>query len=187
MSARLSETFFEAVRRARQEKRITQAALAAMVGCTQSAISMFESGRPDALSKETLALIGEVLGLEMESVAIATGARRGVKTWKYCPIGECPSNVPYTVRGRLCFKPTMVRADAGEVTRCRFCGEILEAACPNPECGVEVSDAAFCPQCGTAYVPTIEVDVDGVEEWAEKQRSKIKEIRGLSESVGSRM
>ena len=48
----------EFFRRIRREKGITQTELARLAGCTQSAVSMFESGRHDAVNDTARRQIG---------------------------------------------------------------------------------------------------------------------------------
>ena len=56
------EALHKILRRARIDAGLTQAALAAQVGCTQSAISMMEAGRQEVLSKESLVKLAKIVG-----------------------------------------------------------------------------------------------------------------------------
>lgn len=174
-------TIFDTVRDARCAKDMTQSRLAELAGCRQSAISMFEGGRMDALSQKTLAVIAGQLGLDPKSLSVLD--QRGVSArslrLKYCPVAECPSNIPYTVRGKVRFVPVMVEAPASEPTHCSFCGDVLEDACPNAECRAELDAGAFCSRCGTAYV-TPAVEREDPDSWSAGARATILEVRGMS-------
>ena len=114
--------FFGQVRRRRRSEGLTQSELAGEVGCTQSAVSMFESGRLDALSAETQHRIAKRLGLEPPAERAGGSGSDAVKraqtVCKYCPVDDCPSNVPYAVRGALHFKPSLMEAVADTPTYC---------------------------------------------------------------------
>lgn len=177
-----TKTISELVRDARCEKAMTQSRLAEAVGCRQSAISMFEGGRVDALSQKTLAAIAEQLGLDLKVVSAmderAVTARSLVL--KFCPIDACPSNIPFTVRGKLHYSPTMVEAIAAEHTRCSVCGDVLEDRCPNAECRAEINEGAFCQHCGAAYVQVTSEGREDAEQWAASERARISEVRAMS-------
>ena len=178
----------EMLREARRRKGMTQAALADQVKCKQSAISMFEAGRPGALAREFVLKIARALDVD-----IKTDSEHGedpglpVETkLKYCPVGDCLSNIPYVAGGRLCFRPTLTESPVGIVARCRSCGEILEDQCPNEECRVDVVEGSFCPKCGVPYVfAALREQVDPVE-WADEQRRRIGEVRAMSVTIRSR-
>lgn len=172
----------EVVRSARRAKSLTQAALASAVGCTQSAISMFEGGRADALSAEFVQKIAGILGIEAKSLAINQKAvgLSGSAVLKFCPADECPANIPYVVQGRLIFKPAMVEEDVGFAGRCRYCGEPLQACCSNAGCGAAVNEGSFCASCGTAYILSSVGSRGEPQAWADAQRGRIREVRDLS-------
>jgi hypothetical protein len=143
---------------------------------------MFEAGRSDALSADKQRRIAEVLGIDVRTLPRVRPrpTSRGPLVLKFCPADDCPSNVPYVVKGRLCVMPSMVEAPEDEVTRCGYCGEVLEHRCPNPECEAVPGEGAFCTSCGTAYV-SIARD-RGVPEsaWAEEQRVRIRDVRAMA-------
>ena len=95
------------LRDARRGKRLSQAALAREAGCTQSAISMMELGRSDAVARETLLKIAAILDVPLDQAAVAAGGaaapRRAVAPRLCCPQAECPSNVPFAVGESLSF------------------------------------------------------------------------------------
>jgi transcriptional regulator with XRE-family HTH domain len=176
----------EMLKTARRAKGLTQSGLASAVGCKQSAISMFEAGRSDALSSQAVVRIAEVLGIDITPLLASSRSQiQGPaerRILKYCPMDECPSNVPYAIQGRLIFKPSMVEEPADAVSRCRYCGEIMEERCPSAQCGAELSESSSCPKCGALYVSAIERDRGPLEAWADAQRIRIKEIRELSQT-----
>ena len=179
-------TVAEVVRRRRRALSLTQAELAQQAGCRQSAISMFEAGRSAALARQTVERIAEILEIDLADVERDTGQEGAARelTLKYCRVEGCPSNIPYTVADSLCLKPAMVRAPRDEKTRCTMCGELMCMGCPNAECGVDVVEGSFCPECGTAYVPVAAVESGWqVTKWADEQREKIREIREMSRTV----
>lgn len=171
-------------RKRRQERGLTQSELAREANCSQSAVSMFEAGRSHALSQERLVALAQILELDTEAV-VAQFSEPGAAAslvLKYCSTDECPSNIPYVVRGQLCFRPTMVKADAAEQSRCRECGDILESRCPNPACGLPAEEGSYCGTCGTAYVPVTRASTRSDDQWADEQRSRIHDIRELSKA-----
>lgn len=146
------------IKEARQKRHLSQSALARKVGCKQSALSMFEGGRMTALNAQVIGKLCAELGLlppqagELESTGeVAVGGRVRV----FCPNGECPGNLPVRMGGRVVMVPRAHLAEEGE-HHCRWCGEVLERACP--ECGAPVNEGAFCVHCGTAYVAVERVD-----------------------------
>lgn len=152
---------------ARKAKGYNQSALARMVGCKQSAVSMFEAGMATKLSDETVKKIADILGIclderpdasqdespsqvEMSSAAAVHG---------YCPNCECPSNVPFVVCGHLFYRPMLRVSSPTGGTHCAQCGELLEIRCPT--CGAPLNDGACCASCGSAYVtPTVPEETD---------------------------
>ena len=174
------------IRNARRSKGLTQSELARLVGCRQSAISMFEGGHADALAKKTIMAIGEKLSISPELlVAEETIEGTRVLTLKYCPVDACPSNIPYVVRDEVFFKPSMSVGPSGESTRCGLCGELLEETCPNAECDAALAEGSFCRECGTPYVARSGGRITNAEVWAERIRSRISELQQLSKTRNS--
>lgn len=138
---------------ARRAQGVTQSALAKQVGCKQSAISMMERGRSNALAWSTLQAIGQALEVGVEAFASETEADANVPPpgRGYCPTFDCPANTPYIVNGTLYAMPRP-HAVAGGGDHCRYCGELQETQCPG--CGTNVGEGACCCACGTPYVPT---------------------------------
>ncbi len=173
-------------RRKRRSMSMTQAELASRVGCKQSAVSMFEAGRMSALAHATIERIADILEVCLADFPVVSSEDKSPRvSLKYCPVDGCPSNVPYAVGDELHFAPAMVRAPCEQKTRCSACGEIMQSACPNNECGVGVVEGACCPVCGMDYV-TVTFVVAGwqAESWADEQRARIREVREMSRSLG---
>lgn len=152
---------------ARKAKGYNQSTLARMVGCKQSAVSMFEAGMPTKLSDETVRKIADILGVSLEDnpeapqVALTPHSQLSFATavHGYCPSCECPSNVPYVVGGHLFYRPLRRVSSPTGGTHCTQCGELLETRCPT--CGAPLNDGACCASCGSAYVtPTLPEGTD---------------------------
>jgi len=174
---KLSTDYLRRLRDARREKGLTQSALASDAGCTQSAISMLEQGRTDAVNSETLEKIAGLLGIPLpDSAAVpatATAAASRAER-RFCPQADCFSNAPFVVNGDLLFWP---RAQNNDATRCVYCGEVLESRCPH--CGAATAEGACCGCCGKPLVThTIQLE-ETVEVWAEKRRQAIAAWRAL--------
>ena len=174
---------FSEVRRA---KGIRQTELAAQVGCTQSALSMFEGGQPTKLSDETVKRLSEVLGVALSSEE-KSEAGDGCMTGQnglnsvfsgFCPNCHCPSNVPYVVNGRLFYRPSRKVASPTGGVRCTQCGEVLEMRCP--KCGAPLNEGACCAVCGTSYVTPVVADGLDVAAYAQVRRAEIIQLRELS-------
>ena len=58
---------------ARRAKGLRQTELAAQVGCTQSALSMFESGQPTKLSEETVKKLSDFLDVPLQEEVSSVG------------------------------------------------------------------------------------------------------------------
>jgi len=180
----LNRPLHTVLREARRRAGMTQAALAGEVKCKQSAISMFEAGRTDALARDKVRRIAELLGVELGSEARGKGtAGQARLKLKFCPTDDCPSNVPYAVRGEVCIQPRMDEVPEGEARRCRLCGEILLELCPNEECKADVVEGGFCPKCGCAYVMATRDREEDPVRWADTQRERIREVRDMTVTV----
>jgi transcriptional regulator with XRE-family HTH domain len=170
------------LRDARRARGMSQAALAEAVACKQSAISMMESGRHDALSREKLVAIAGVLEVRLDAADAAPGPAAGATVLKICPVSECPSNAPFAVSGQLLFVPLPVRAAAAEVTRCAFCGDVLEGACPN--CKAPIKPGACCVACGSAYISATATPDQDLATWTARERERVIQIRALFQAGG---
>ena len=169
---------------ARRAKGLRQTELAAQVGCTQSALSMFESGQPTKLSEETVKKLSDLLGVplleEMSSVVAVpmTALHESLNVIHgFCPNCQCPSNVPYVVEGRLFYRPSRKVASPTGGVRCTQCGEVLEFKCPS--CGAVLNDGACCAACGATYVTASVGDGIDVVSYAKMRREEIIQLREL--------
>lgn len=169
---------------ARRAKGLRQTELAAQVGCTQSALSMFEGGQPTKLSEETVKKLAEYLGVPFLEDTSSSGSippsgscEPQVAVHGFCPNCQCPSNVPYVVDGRLFYRPSRTVASPTGGPRCTQCGELLEMRCP--ACGAPLNDGACCAVCGSRYVtPSITEEIDVVA-YARMRREEIIQFREL--------
>lgn len=193
--ANLSTEICFLFKEARRAKGLNQSALARMLGCRQSAISMFESGQSTKLSDETVKKMADLLGVEIpddkkeedeaDSVGAASGpARMGAEgtgeVWVrgYCPNGHCPSNIPYVVEGRLFYRPNRILSALTGGARCTQCGEILETRCP--VCGAPLNDGACCAVCGGAYVTPVLPDGVDPAAYARARRDELLQLKALA-------
>jgi len=182
--ARLDADICRRFKEARREKGISQSLLAARVGCKQSAISAFENGDSTKLSDAIVERLAEMLGVSLEPSSkpvedVQTPATlSGTSCRGFCPDANCPSNVPYTVGGKLFFRSMRLRSSPGGGKRCACCGEVLEKHCPS--CGAPLNDGACCEMCGAPYV-SMEVP-DGVDgaAWAAARRADIAAIFAMT-------
>ena len=152
---------------ARQAKGYNQSTLAQMVGCKQSAISMFEAGMTTKLSDDTVKKMAGLLevSLEPQSEVIQDSSHVPARqpsspvVHGYCPNCDCPSNVPYVIGSHLFYRPLRNVASPTGGARCTQCGEILELKCP--ACGAPLNDGSCCSACGNAYVtPAVPEETD---------------------------
>ncbi len=149
------------IRAVRRRLGLTQAALAERVGCMQSAISMVENGRLEALSRATLEKIATELGFDLPADVVPEGVG-GV-----CPNGDCPSMLPVRVGDEWL---GLARGQR-EGRFCTLCGELLLDTCAG--CGMPVhGGAACCGRCGRSYaVLTPPAGPDAAERWASERRT----------------
>jgi len=180
----VSKEFCLRLAKARRAQGRRQTELAAQVGCTQSALSMFEGGNPTKLSEETVKKLCEVLGVPFLEAAlpVADGAFSGTSevlrdVRGFCPNSQCPSNVPYVVDGRLFYRPSRNVASPTGGVRCTQCGEVLEMRCP--VCGAPLNDGACCAACGAPYVTPAAVEGQDVVAYARARRMEIIQFREL--------
>jgi transcriptional regulator with XRE-family HTH domain len=174
----LSQEICKQIAQARREKGLTQSALAAEVGCKQSAISMLEAGQPSKLSKENIEKIAVALGLTLQT-AQAKLVSSTKTSLGFCPNAHCPSNTPYLVQGQLVFQPRL------QVEKhCAYCAELLETACPN--CSTTIhAEGAYCTSCGTARITnTLAPDIP-IAAWVVERRRELMELRKLTHSSSS--
>ncbi len=179
--ANLSITCCRSLAEARRAKGITQSALAARVGCKQSAISMLEAGQASKIAWESVQRIADILEVKLDPAdSLQTPERPAVPLsgHPFCPNAACLSNVPYLVEGRLLFWPAAQPSGARDASACAVCGELLERRCPN--CGAALTQGACCPDCGRPKVTdTVSGTLAETAEWAARRRRDIAEWRAL--------
>jgi transcriptional regulator with XRE-family HTH domain len=160
------------IAQARRKKGVTQSELAQNVSCKQSAISMFERGNPNALSSEKQQAIAKLLDIAWPPLDDI--ASESPSTLAFCPNFDCPANYPYRVANQLLFMPYL--AHDSNSTNCKYCGEVLEKACPN--CKTHFQSGACCQVCGTAYISIPEpTNAEHNENWLQMQRKIIQELK----------
>ena len=172
---------------ARRRKGFRQTELALKVGCTQSALSMFEGGQPTKLSDDTVKRLSELLEVPLEErpkeeagqpVSEFPSFSAEVEVVHgFCPNCQCPSNVPYVVGGRLFFRPLRKISSPTGGARCVQCGEVLEMRCP--ACGAPLNDGACCAACGSNYVTPVVADGLDVAKYANARRAEIIQFFGI--------
>jgi DNA-binding XRE family transcriptional regulator len=169
----LSQEICKQIAQARREKGLTQSALAAEVGCKQSAISMLEAGQPSKLSKENIEKIASALGLTLQTAQAKLVSFCGGKKG-FCPNVHCPSNTPYVVQGQLVFHPRL------QVEKhCAYCAELLETACPNCSAAIH-AEGAYCTSCGAPRITnTLPPDIP-VAAWVVERRRELMELMKLT-------
>jgi len=163
----LSPEFCRKVKEARRAAKLGQTAVAAQVGCKQSALCMFENGGVTKLNDEVIDKLSKLFGVEILTLEPVdekpTSPELAVlkpethvpvvvpqSTKGFCPNPHCPSNHAYEVEGRIFVRPDRTMADPVGAKFCAVCGEILEKKCPN--CGAPVHDGAICSHCGDPYI-----------------------------------
>ena len=169
-----TETLFSILSKARRNHGMTQSALAKELDCKQSAISMMERGKEDALAWPKIEAIAKIFELNIEAFApkITPPSTPNYSLSSYCPIFDCPSNTPYVVNGKLHALP---RTTSITEKHCGYCGELLEDSCP--ECGANIiKKSACCNDCGSPYIATPEEIPEGLETWAKNQRQNLKDL-----------
>lgn len=163
MSSPSAQSLSLLLRDARRARGLTQQDLARQAECTQSAISMMEKGKSDALARSTLEKIASILGVALPAEAeISPAATATVsRPVRICPNDDCPGNLPYRVGEEIHFLP---HAQDVPGPRCPYCGEVLIGACP--DCGAPIrSGEAVCTLCGAALVPHVATPTDASEDW----------------------
>ena len=168
-----AEPFHLQVRAARRAAHWSQTELAAKAGCRQSQLSAFESGVPGKVSRETIAKLAELLGLDPPAADVAAPPSAAPGARARCPNFECPSNLPYLVGGQLLFLPL---GTAGSGAHCAICGEVLVRACPH--CGAPIrAPGGCCEACGAPIVEMPEGFAPDPRAWAEAQRAEVVALR----------
>ncbi len=172
------------LRDARRAMGITQAELARRVECTQSAVSMMEKGRSDAVARATLVKIAALLKVELPAEEDGAELRRSpaptAAAIRICPNEDCPSNLPYRVGGSLHFMPHTHR---GSASRCPYCGEVLVGACET--CGEPIRPGeAFCSVCGAPHVGSTLPPEEATDVWLQNRQEQSRLILDWAHTRG---
>ena len=144
------------LRDARKAAGVGQTALAAELGCKQSAISMFEQGDGTKLNDEVIEKFAAKFKVSLDSNPVVSmedqphSATINSPHSGFCPNPDCPSNHRYEVGGRQFAEPHKEECDPAGGKFCAMCGEVLEHRCPN--CGAHLHAGAVCQHCGHEYV-----------------------------------
>lgn len=155
----LNREFCEKIALARRAAGISQTALAAEIGCKQSALSPFERGDGTKLSDEVIRRLSDKFGIPLPSTGAGTSAGQASFPLReasfaagsgFCPNPDCPSHRRLDLGGRVIFHPDRRLTDPVGARFCAICGEVLERRCPH--CGLPVHDGAVCSFCGNTYV-----------------------------------
>ena len=174
----LSHEICKQIAHARREKGLTQTALAAEVGCKQSAISMLEAGQASKLSKENIEKIASVLGLTLRTSETQVVSSKRIQH-SFCPNALCPSSTPYVVQDQLIFHP---RLQHGK--HCAYCAELLETHCAN--CATPIHEAsAYCSFCGEARVTNTLPPEIPIRSWVVERRRELIELHQLTSTSHS--
>jgi len=170
------------IRQARISAGMTQKTLAENSGCKQSAVSMFEAGKRDALAYDSIVKIAGLLKVELPKLEgerprepVHEPAHGDLRPpFSFCPGFECPSNAAYMVGATVFLLPT---GAAGGGKRCLMCGEAVSALCH--ACGAPASrQAACCAECGAALVPFPHADFAGsAAEWVRFHNDVLEKLR----------
>lgn len=165
------------LRDARRDKGLTQAEVAARVGCLQSQVSMLEAGQPNKVARETLEKVAALLEVEIPAAVdpvVPLAIDRPVFAHAYCPQPDCPSNKPYMVGGDLFFWPSRQPGVPVPGHRCAWCGEVLAFVCP--KCGAAAGVGACCRECGAPFVAPPPIMEEAPEIWVARRRAEIAEL-----------
>lgn len=166
------DAIYKELRKARIAAGLTQAALAGQVGCTQSAVSMMEAGRAEALSRESLEKLAKILNVtlpEASAPAPASQSQSSEAGLSVCQNFNCPTNLPYAVGGEFFFMPL---GTTGSGRHCVFCGELLARRCPS--CNAPITTlGGCCASCGAAIVTMPEGYADDPQSWIDRRVAAI--------------
>ncbi len=141
------------MRRRRQAQRLSQADLGGMIGCSQAAISQFESGHTSAISRENQDVLFQQLGIDAKGRPDGMPGDTGTRLM-CCNRAGCPMNRPYLLGEGMQFQPLFLPVPIGEQRFCTGCGDPMIERCPNSRCQAPFAPgSAFCHACGTPIIP----------------------------------
>jgi len=156
------------IRDARRGKGLTQAELARQAGCTQSALSMYESGQESALATETRKKIAGLLGITLEKTPAAVATPPPLPRAAFCPNFQCPLAFPYFAGAELLIRPVFL----SNAKHCPHCGEILLATCPHCDASPSENPGACCAACGKPLVLATLPENDSARDWLREHRAE---------------
>lgn len=165
------EILHKRLRRARLEAGLTQAALAQQVGCKQSAVSMMEAGRREAMAHETLVKVAAVLKVDLPELSESVPCVL-LHAVSVCGNFNCPSNLPYIVGDDVYFFPL---GNVGHGRHCIFCGELLMSVCAHCSAPI-VNHGGCCQACGKLFVELPEEYVEDVPGWVAARVEAIESL-----------
>ena len=168
-----SENIHRVLRKARIEAGLTQAGLATQVGCTQSAVSMMEAGRQEAISSESLVKLASILKVKLPETSVTPASVQASGSGvSVCSNFNCPSNLPYRVGDEVFFLPL---GNVGNGHHCVFCGELLTKKCTH--CGAPiVTPGGCCAACGTVLVEMPAGYSENIRNWVEDRLAVIASL-----------
>ncbi len=174
------ENLHKLLRKARIDAGITQSALAAQVGCKQSAVSMMEAGRREAMAHDSLVKVASILKVELpEAIPLLVPVLSSGAGVAVCANFNCPSNMPYAVGDDVYFMPL---GTAGAGRHCILCGELLARTCSNCEASI-VSPGGCCGACGAAIIDMPSGYADDIPAWIQARLNGIATLRQVSKSL----
>lgn len=175
------ENLHKRLRRARREAGLTQAALAQQVGCKQSAVSMMEAGRREAMAHDTLVKVAALLKVDLPEIA-EPAPQALSHAVSVCGNFSCPSNLPYVVGDDVYFLPL---GTVGRGRHCIFCGELLMSVCAH--CVTPIANrGGCCGACGELFVELPEGYVEDVPGWVAGRVEAVESLRRfLSAETGT--
>ena len=146
---------FDQLKQARIAKGLTQAEIADLLTCSQSAVSKLESGHLDALSDDKILQLAKELCIEVDlskagkELVLAGSSKPSLCV--HCASPWCLSCTLYRIHKDLVLWPAFLRIGyAGEARFCEICGEPLKDRCW--KCSAPAASGAFCPNCSAARV-----------------------------------
>ncbi len=170
------------IREARHRHHMTQAELARFLETTQSAVSMFESGRAHSLALPKVEKAAARLGVDLKTGEISESnvTPPTARFARYCPNDLCPTNVPFTVGRERVFWPFFQDGGVAENELCPACATPMRDTCVNPACEAPaVKGSTHCPSCGTPYVVVTTDCLGDVGVWVKERCDQIQTMRRM--------
>jgi transcriptional regulator with XRE-family HTH domain len=178
-----TESVFDQIKRARLAKGMTQAEVADVIECGQSAVSKFEGGRLDALSDEKILQLAKTLGVEVDlskasKELVLAGSSRPSRH-RHCASPWCPAVTAYRVHADLVLWPAFIKTASPDDARyCEVCGEPMLERCW--KCSAPVTKGAFCSIC---HAPRVRLDAEIAAELIEQRKKVCADIGEVQDAV----